>query len=354
MATSLLRIGRLSHAKCLQAESWMTLSRIPPAAALSSKSGPKKPVSTANPDKKQPKTYFDIEKLVQHKPYKFPKKDISSPAASTTAAKAAVRAPVSSVTKPKIHAAAPAVVVSTSDVKTPTPVIEVTPTVNAVNEPASAAEAKPAVEAIPVAEGVLESKPVGSSDPVSEVAPTAESTKAVVEAVEDSSVETASFTVSDAESAIDPTLDTETKPTAEAAAKVPVEEIVEDLPKQALFGTLTSNTVEVAPGRVAPEPPTVEVGPVLVAEVAPAEMISEPTIKEAPEPVAEAALIVETALEDSIPEPVAKDASIEVTTELKAEAALEPMAEVEVALEPIAEAVPVEVITEPTDEAAPC
>jgi len=34
-----LRIGRLGSLKCLQAESWSTLSRAPAAAALSSKSG---------------------------------------------------------------------------------------------------------------------------------------------------------------------------------------------------------------------------------------------------------------------------------------------------------------------------
>ncbi|TNN03689.1 hypothetical protein fugu_000718 [Takifugu bimaculatus] len=39
MAASLLRVGRFSFAKCLQAESWRPLSRAQAAAAFSSKSG---------------------------------------------------------------------------------------------------------------------------------------------------------------------------------------------------------------------------------------------------------------------------------------------------------------------------
>uniref|UniRef100_A0A3Q2ZJX3 ATP synthase peripheral stalk subunit F6, mitochondrial n=1 Tax=Kryptolebias marmoratus TaxID=37003 RepID=A0A3Q2ZJX3_KRYMA len=39
MATSLLRIGRLSHVKCLHAGSWIMLSRAPAAGAFSTKSG---------------------------------------------------------------------------------------------------------------------------------------------------------------------------------------------------------------------------------------------------------------------------------------------------------------------------
>ncbi|KAF7215179.1 transcript variant X4 [Nothobranchius furzeri] len=66
MATSLLRMGRLSHAKCLQAESWMTLSRMPPAAALSSKSGPKKPVSTANPAQMDPIQKLFLDSIRQY------------------------------------------------------------------------------------------------------------------------------------------------------------------------------------------------------------------------------------------------------------------------------------------------
>ncbi|XP_051814925.1 ATP synthase-coupling factor 6, mitochondrial isoform X3 [Acanthochromis polyacanthus] len=48
MAASLLRIGRLSCIKCLQAESWITLSRTPTAVAFSTKSGGSKKSSKKN------------------------------------------------------------------------------------------------------------------------------------------------------------------------------------------------------------------------------------------------------------------------------------------------------------------
>uniref|UniRef100_A0A8C2Z2U7 ATP synthase peripheral stalk subunit F6, mitochondrial n=1 Tax=Cyclopterus lumpus TaxID=8103 RepID=A0A8C2Z2U7_CYCLU len=48
MAASLLRLGRLSCVKCLQAESWITLNRAPAAAALSTKSGGSKKSSKKN------------------------------------------------------------------------------------------------------------------------------------------------------------------------------------------------------------------------------------------------------------------------------------------------------------------
>ncbi|GLD51565.1 ATP synthase-coupling factor 6, mitochondrial isoform X2 [Lates japonicus] len=48
MAASLLRIGRLSCVKCLQAESWTTLSRAPAAVAFSTKSGGSKKSSKKN------------------------------------------------------------------------------------------------------------------------------------------------------------------------------------------------------------------------------------------------------------------------------------------------------------------
>eukprot|EP00064_Thunnus_orientalis_P020210 superscaffoldBa00005436_g20342 len=48
MAASLLRIGRLGCVKCLQAESWITLSRAPAAAAYSTKSGGSKKSSKKN------------------------------------------------------------------------------------------------------------------------------------------------------------------------------------------------------------------------------------------------------------------------------------------------------------------
>ncbi|TDH07255.1 hypothetical protein EPR50_G00121690 [Perca flavescens] len=48
MAASLLRIGRLGCVKCLQAESWNTLSRAPAAVCFSSKSGGSKKSSKKN------------------------------------------------------------------------------------------------------------------------------------------------------------------------------------------------------------------------------------------------------------------------------------------------------------------
>ncbi|KAK5890931.1 hypothetical protein CesoFtcFv8_014406 [Champsocephalus esox] len=76
MAASLLRIGRLGCVKCLQAESWSTLRRAPAAAAFSTKSdGSKKSTKKKNSGKDQAKTFFDLEKLVQHKSYDLPKKE---------------------------------------------------------------------------------------------------------------------------------------------------------------------------------------------------------------------------------------------------------------------------------------
>ncbi|XP_029968245.1 ATP synthase-coupling factor 6, mitochondrial isoform X3 [Salarias fasciatus] len=58
MAASLLRIGRLNCIKCLQAESWLALSRAPTAVAFSSKSGGSK-----KPSKKSSAQMDPIQKL---------------------------------------------------------------------------------------------------------------------------------------------------------------------------------------------------------------------------------------------------------------------------------------------------
>ncbi|KAK5921468.1 hypothetical protein CgunFtcFv8_025173 [Champsocephalus gunnari] len=100
MAASLLRIGRLGCVKCLQAESWSTLRRAPAAAAFSTKSdGSKKSTKKKNSGKDQAKTFFDLEKLVQHKSYDLPKKEVS-PAAAVAAAEAVANAAAEELVDP--------------------------------------------------------------------------------------------------------------------------------------------------------------------------------------------------------------------------------------------------------------
>ncbi|XP_054878340.1 magnetosome-associated protein MamJ-like [Poeciliopsis prolifica] len=84
MSTFLLRIGHLRCVnQCLKTQSWNILSRASTALPFSTKSsGSKNSSKKIRKDKSKPKTYFDIEKLVQHKPCNFPKKEVS-PTAST-------------------------------------------------------------------------------------------------------------------------------------------------------------------------------------------------------------------------------------------------------------------------------
>ncbi|XP_016517931.1 protein app1-like isoform X6 [Poecilia formosa] len=99
MSTSLLRIGHLLCVnKCLQTEGWKMLSRAPTALPFSTKSsGSKNSSKKTSKDKSKPKTYFDIEKLVQHKPCNFPKKEVSPAASAVT--EAALEAIASAATK---------------------------------------------------------------------------------------------------------------------------------------------------------------------------------------------------------------------------------------------------------------
>ncbi|KAJ8379160.1 hypothetical protein AAFF_G00230720 [Aldrovandia affinis] len=94
MAASLLRLGRAGSLKSLQLESWSTLRRAP-AALLCTKSGdpPKKPSKKTSIKKPKAKTYFDIEKLTQHRTYvEFPKKDAEVVAAAAAGTEAVVAA----------------------------------------------------------------------------------------------------------------------------------------------------------------------------------------------------------------------------------------------------------------------
>ncbi|XP_014823866.1 PREDICTED: uncharacterized protein LOC106904182 isoform X5 [Poecilia mexicana] len=99
MSASLLRIGHLRCVnKCLQTEGWKMLSRAPTALPFSTKSsGSKNSSKKTSKDKSKPKTYFDIEKLVQHKPCNFPKKEVSPAASAVT--EAALEAIASAATK---------------------------------------------------------------------------------------------------------------------------------------------------------------------------------------------------------------------------------------------------------------
>ncbi|KAG9333406.1 hypothetical protein JZ751_012718, partial [Albula glossodonta] len=126
MATSLLRLGR---AGALKLESWGALRRAP-AAALCTKSGePKKPAKKTSIKKTKTKTYFDIEKLTQHRAYvEFPKKEsASAEAAAAAVAGTAGAEPALPAAEPAPPAPeTPAVAEASAPADTATPIILLT------------------------------------------------------------------------------------------------------------------------------------------------------------------------------------------------------------------------------------
>uniref|UniRef100_A0A3P9PMT5 Uncharacterized protein n=1 Tax=Poecilia reticulata TaxID=8081 RepID=A0A3P9PMT5_POERE len=98
---------------CLQTEGWKILSRAPTALPFSTKSSGSKNSSKKTSKKSKPKTYFDIEKLVQHKPCNFPKKEVSPAASAVT--EAALEAIASAATKHTPPVASAGTIASTYD-----------------------------------------------------------------------------------------------------------------------------------------------------------------------------------------------------------------------------------------------
>ncbi|KAM8856916.1 uncharacterized protein ACB058_008750 isoform 2-T2 [Synchiropus picturatus] len=184
MAASLLRVGRLSLAKCLQLECGRSLRTASPAAALSSKTSGSNNKKKKNSDKSA-KTYFDIEKLVQHKPV-GPSNRVSAAAVPESAVTPAAAATPTGHAASMLAKAVPVV----PDVA---PVPEVQPLVESVPHAEAAAEAVPLVEAVPLAEAAAEAVPV--EDVAAEAVPLVEVAAEAVPLVEAAAEATAAQAV---------------------------------------------------------------------------------------------------------------------------------------------------------------
>ncbi|KAM8856915.1 uncharacterized protein ACB058_008750 isoform 1-T1 [Synchiropus picturatus] len=198
MAASLLRVGRLSLAKCLQLECGRSLRTASPAAALSSKTSGSNNKKKKNSDKSA-KTYFDIEKLVQHKPV-GPSNRVSAAAVPESAVTPAAAATPTGHAASMLAKAVPVV----PDVA---PVPEVQPLVESVPHAEAAAEAVPlavplaeavplveaAAEAVPLAEAAAEAVPV--EDVAAEAVPLVEVAAEAVPLVEAAAEATAAQAV---------------------------------------------------------------------------------------------------------------------------------------------------------------
>ncbi|XP_014870508.1 cytadherence high molecular weight protein 1 isoform X1 [Poecilia latipinna] len=319
MSASLLRIGHLRCVnKCLQTEGWKMLSRAPAALPFSTKSsGSKNSSKKTSKDKSKPKTYFDIEKLVQHKPCNFPKKEVSPAASAVT--EAALEAIASAATKHTPPVASAGTIASTydgttqavtasfvkevpSNIATDESTVEVVPEAfpgeDALMLEASKVAAEPAVDVpqVPMHPASVESAP----DPLVDVALVDGALNLVHEAGPNKAE----------------------PPPAEGSLK----SVVEAAP-----------VVEVAPEEV-PLEPLVEAAPVV--EAAPEEVPLEPLVEAAP--------VVEVAPEEASLEPAVEAAPEEASLEPAVEAAPE-----EASLEPAVEAAPEEASQEPVVEAAP-
>ncbi|XP_014870519.1 fibrous sheath CABYR-binding protein isoform X9 [Poecilia latipinna] len=325
MSASLLRIGHLRCVnKCLQTEGWKMLSRAPAALPFSTKSsGSKNSSKKTSKDKSKPKTYFDIEKLVQHKPCNFPKKEVSPAASAVT--EAALEAIASAATKHTPPVASAGTIASTydgttqavtasfvkevpSNIATDESTVEVVPEAfpgeDALMLEASKVAAEPAVDVpqVPMHPASVESAP----DPLVDVALVDGALNLVHEAGPNKAE----------------------PPPAEGSLK----SVVEAAP-----------VVEVAPEEV-PLEPLVEAAPVV--EAAPEEASQEPVVEAAP-PEPSPKLAMEAS--DGVPETLTVD--LQAPLEPVAEAAPSepdpaesmPEPEEEAVLEPVAE------ITDATD-----
>ncbi|XP_061782252.1 uncharacterized protein [Nerophis lumbriciformis] len=359
MATSLLRIGRLRYVKCLPAESWSTLCGAPRATAFSTKYGGTKKPSKKNSDKKQVKTYFDIETLAQHKNYDFPKKGVSVPAISSAAH------PAVPTVKPETVVAVPAVE-ATNRVAEADPAFSVAP-------PAEIA-AKSTVTVLEDLPKAVLSEAKVAVDPLSDAAPLhTVAAKAVFESVAETTSVTSpakpvdtvaqmeSFTESKTAAA---SVKAGTKVVAEApVADVAAEKVVAAIPvKDEAQPVAAVPMAEASPMEDAPEP-VIEVVSVEAAAptVAAEPVVEETPVKDVAEPVAE--VVAKPLAEDGPMEAVAnpvihpKEAAAEAVSEPDAVPAVEdiPMKDesksvLEITAEPVATATPLEAATEPVVE----
>ncbi|XP_014870518.1 cell surface glycoprotein 1 isoform X8 [Poecilia latipinna] len=319
MSASLLRIGHLRCVnKCLQTEGWKMLSRAPAALPFSTKSsGSKNSSKKTSKDKSKPKTYFDIEKLVQHKPCNFPKKEVSPAASAVT--EAALEAIASAATKHTPPVASAGTIASTYDGTTQAV------TASFVKEvPSNIATDESTVEVVP------EAFP-------GEDALMLEASKVAAEPAVD--VPQVPMHPASVESAPDPLVDV------------------------ALVDGALNLVHEAGPNKAEPPPAegslksVVEAAPVV--EVAPEEASLEPAVEAAPE---EASLepAVEAAPEEASQEPVVEAAPPEPSPKLAMEASdgvPETLTvDLQAPLEPVAEAAPsepdpAESMPEPEEEA---
>ncbi|XP_016517928.1 calphotin-like isoform X3 [Poecilia formosa] len=300
MSTSLLRIGHLLCVnKCLQTEGWKMLSRAPTALPFSTKSsGSKNSSKKTSKDKSKPKTYFDIEKLVQHKPCNFPKKEVSPAASAVT--EAALEAIASAATKHTPPVASAGTIAAAADGTTQAVTasfVKEVPSNTATDE--STVEVVP--EAFPGEDALMLEASKVAAEPAVDV-PQVPMHPASVESAPGPLVDVA---------LVDGALNLVHEAGPNKAETPPAE------------GSLKS-VVEAAP----------------VVEVAPEEVPLEPLVEAAP--------VVEAAPEEASLEPAVEAAPEEASLEPAVEAAPE-----EASLEPAVEAAPEEASLEPVVEAAP-
>eukprot|EP00066_Takifugu_rubripes_P029638 XP_011618904.1 PREDICTED: coiled-coil domain-containing protein 8 homolog isoform X3 [Takifugu rubripes] len=222
MAASLLRVGRFSFAKCLQAESWRPLSRAQAAAAFSSKSGgSKKSSKKSSSEKRSTTTYFDIEKLVQHKPFELPKTHVA-PAVAAEAIKAAANSPVLEATPTPGGVSGPPPPLEATPtpggVSGPPPPLEATPTRETAVESTSANQAAASIVEVALGAQPPETAPVEAApETVAEAAPVEAAPEPVAEAAPEPVAEAAPV-----EAAPEPVAEAAPEPVAEAAPEAPV------------------------------------------------------------------------------------------------------------------------------------
>ncbi|XP_023193278.1 calphotin-like isoform X1 [Xiphophorus maculatus] len=328
MSTSLLRIGHLRCVnKCLQTQSWNILSRAPTALTFSTKSsGSKNSSKKTSKDKNKPKTYFDIEKLVQHKPCNFPKKEVSPTASAVT--EAAQEAIASVATKRMSPAASAETIATTYDITI---------------QPVTTSFVKKVPSKITTAESIVEVFP---EDFPGEDALILEASKVAAEPAADVPQDPMHPAPASVESAPDPfvLVDGALNLVHEAVPnKGSMEPVEETLPAE---GSLKS-VVEGAHAEALLEPLT---------EAPPEEVSLEPVVKVAPVEVS-LEHVVEAAPEEASLEPVVEAAPTEPSPKLAMEVTLTTVsggvpetltADLQASLEPVAKAVP-----EPVAEATP-
>lgn len=302
-------------------------------------------------DKNKPKTYFDIEKLVQHKPCNFPKKEVSPTASAVT--EAAQEAMASVATKRTSPVASAGTIATTYDITT---------------QPVTTSFVKKVPSKITTAESIVEVFP---DDYPGEDALILEASKVAAEPAVDVPQVPMHSAPASVESAPDPfvnvvLVDGALNLIQEAVPNKVFMEPVEEIPPPE--GSLKS-VVEGAQSEALLEPLTEEVSlePVLevadadascksLAEATPEELSLEPVVEVAPMEVS-LELVVKVAPEEASLEPVVEAAPTESSPKLATEVTLTTVsdgvpetltADLPASLEPVAKAVP-----EPVAEATP-